>query len=462
MLQPLESRRLFAFAPTGALDPTAGMISASLDSAGTLHISGASLSDQVTVSPAVAQVPGASTLNVIVSASNKDLSWTAQKNGVARIEFDGAGGNDKFTNSTRLASSASGSSGNDTLIGGTGSDTLIGGYGNDSLSGSDGADTLVDVGGGQSDTLKGGSGEDFFWADAESTESLPDYSAYENAAGYVHRISSFMNYRYVNESFSGYVMHRVDRDPDGSDLMDPLIESNDTSASYTSWDDQPLFADAGPTADDIAQGALGDCWLLATLSSIADVSPDTIRNMVVGLGDGSFAVRIEDSGSEVYVRVDADLPTSYGSLTYAELGQQDSIWVPILEKAWAFYRADDSDYASLAGGWMSEVYTAVGADPTSDSSFASATELYDHLNAELTASHSVTLATITSASSLVGNHAYMVDRVYVSDGVQYVVVRNPWSLDGGTLSDSDSSDGYVTITASQLLVDLSKVQSAAV
>ena len=51
---------------------------------------------------------------------------------VQRVVFFGGAGNDRFVNSTWVASSADGGFGNDYLVGGFGNDSLYGGFGNDS------------------------------------------------------------------------------------------------------------------------------------------------------------------------------------------------------------------------------------------------------------------------------------------------------------------------------------------
>jgi hypothetical protein len=50
--------------------------------------------------------------------------------------------------------------------------------------------------------------------------------------------------------------------------------------------------------------------------------------------------------------VDGDLPTaSPDTPAYANLGMQGALWVPIVEKAWAFYRNAKGTYASISGEW---------------------------------------------------------------------------------------------------------------
>jgi hypothetical protein len=58
-------------------------------------------------------------------------------------------------------------------------------------------------------------------------------------------------------------------------------------------------------------------------------------------------------------RVDADLPT-FGSLCYAGVGAQQSIWVPIIEKAFAFFRKNDGNYSSIESGPPSESFSVLG------------------------------------------------------------------------------------------------------
>lgn len=96
---------------------------------------------------------------------------------------------------------------------------------------------------------------------------------------------------------------------------------------------RPLFVDR-PEYDDINQGALGDCYLMAALSSMADSDPSIIRQLVAPLGDGSYAVRFHRDGQEVYLRVDADLPayseTYSARLRYANFTPDGEIWVASL------------------------------------------------------------------------------------------------------------------------------------
>jgi hypothetical protein len=344
---------------------------------------------------------------------------------------------------------ARGGTGNDTLNGGGASDTLIGGYGDDVLNGYGGDDTLVDIGGGQKDQFSGGTGTDYFWADSESTETVSASSS-ETSDGNVHRISAFEEYQYI--WYSGTtVTYSSTRDPDGADLPDPR-----TGYSYVNFSANPLFGSSGPVKDDINQGNVGDCWIMSALSAVADTAPAAIRRTVADLGDGTFAVHFVDGSSEVYFRVDADLPTySWGSPSYAKLGTDNSLWVAIVEKAWAFFRYRDGNYDSLSMGNTNAVYnamgsTAIGLDINSTyTSKNTASDFIRYIKGQLDAGLVVTVLTLDSGSlsPLVNNHWYQVDYI---DSTGQIHLRNPY---GG-------SSAYITIFASDLLASCDYVSSA--
>lgn len=346
-----------------------------------------------------------------------------------------------------------GDAGADNVHGGTGNDSIFGGAGADRLSGNDGDDTLVSIGGTTLDTLYGNAGFDSFWADAEPTEIVADADFFtETLRGNVHRVASFMTLRFNNGTPWSWSTVAISRELDGQNFRDPANGSN-----YASFSNRPLFGNAGPGKDDIDQGGLGDCYFMATLGAAARTNPNFIRQRVVDLGDGTYAVRFQKNSSVTYVRVDGDLPTAGGSLVYAGLGTGNAIWAPIMEKAWACFRNGYCDYKTTEGGWMDEAFSALGRSTDSLSVNAwyklwhEGKDLWNYVNGQLSAGKAVTVATGDDSANLVSNHAYMVDRTYRdSGGTRHVVLRNPW---GG-------SGAYVDLTGVQLINSINKVQSA--
>ena len=141
--------------------------------------------------------------------------------------------------------------------------------------------------------------------------------------------------------------------------MDPGFAQD--YVSYRNFSYRPLFAVGGPSAGDVVQGAVGDCWFLASLASVAKADPQEIRQRIADLGDGTYIVQFKSAGKDVHVRVDADLPSySTSSLAYAGFGAGGSIWAAIMEKAYAMFRKGEASYASLESGWMSEAFGDLG------------------------------------------------------------------------------------------------------
>lgn len=437
-------------------------------------------------------VPGGIELRVTGTSSNDriDISQTVEgltltsgswskgyyKN-FKSLYIDGAAGNDMIILDPSVTVDAilKGGLGNDSLGGGSGHDRLYGGAGTNMLFGADGDDVLVSVGGANNDKLIGGAGDDSYWLDADATETVTDISAAEAKAGAVHRVSEFTNSKETETTLKkvktvrkvlnkrGKLRRRkvvelvettrvipATKELIGQNLLDPTITR--AASGYQNFGDRLLFPDGGPALTDINQGQIGSCYFLAVLSSIAKTNPDFLKQTIVELGDGTYAVQFKKAGSNVYVRVDADLPVAGGGgLAYVSFGAQGAIWVALIEKAWASFRTGAASYASIDGGWMDESYKSLGMSNSSTMSGTAQTILAG-MAAALHAGHSVTFAVATpsAGSNLVGYHAYTVDQVIIGiDGKPTSVrLRNPWGVDGYTCNDG-INDGYLTVSADQ-------------
>jgi hypothetical protein len=198
--------------------------------------------------------------------------------------------------------------------------------------------------------------------------------------------------------------------------------------NYIDFSSNPLFASAGPTRDDIFQGGVDDCWMMAPLSAIADKDPLKIRSMVVDFHDGTYGVLL---GGKLY-RVDGKLPTDeLGYLSDAGLGQQGSLWVPIVEKAYANYRHGDNTYSSLDQGRPGdafETFNCPDEDGWTSWGIHSGTDAFRQLFQEFQAGlASVVCMTFPVAS---GSHCYYVTGFDFDlfGNPRAVHVRNPYGL----------------------------------
>jgi hypothetical protein len=227
---------------------------------------------------------------------------------------------------------------------------------------------------------------------------------------------------------------------------------SDASLHYQDFSNDPLFPAAGPSENDIRQGQVGDCWFLATLSSIAKTDPGLITKDVIAVGDGTFEVKFTKGGVANTVRVDGMLPTtSWGAVAYASLGTESSLWVAIVEKAYATIRTTADSYDSMNSGWMDEAFAAFGVHGLTTTRVYNAQSLLNTVAQDLAAHQSVVMGigTPADAAPLIGSHAYTVDSV-IKDAngiVTGLVLRNPWGVDGAGSDGTD--DGYVTVTGQQ-------------
>ncbi len=379
--------------------------------------------------------------------SNGDWSTTA-RGSFKSIRINSGAGNDSVTVGSNITrdSILYGGDGNDTLLGGSGNDRIYGGAGNDRTAGGAGNDTLVSIGGGSRDTLLGGRGADAFWTDP--TDTVSDADSTESTDGSIHRVTRFQSYS-VGAGGAATTVN-VGKEPRGQNLADPGV--TDGAYTYRNFSTHPLFSDAGPAADDVIQGQVGDCYFLSVLSSIAKVDPGLIRRSIADLGDGTYAVQFTRDDAKVYIRVDADLAAgSNGAPAYADLGAQGSLWVALMEKAFTYFRSPVASYSAIEAGWMSEAYDAMGTTSTEHYYVDSATTLISAIEKALSAGKSATYAVNNprNGAPLIGGHAYMVDSTVKdsSGAVTGLRLRNPWAIDGA--GDDGIDDGYVTITPAQ-------------
>jgi hypothetical protein len=349
---------------------------------GVLTINGSGYNDDVTVQPGISYLGTVSSYDVRVSTNGAAPTvYNFPGAAVNRIVFEGNGGDDKFTNCTSLPCRANGGPGNDTLIGGSGDDVLIGGPGNNLLIGGGGNDTLVAVNG-DADTLTGGAGNDLFWVDPQDT--ITDASMAEQLGGRVMCVAAYSDLPQVVTGQIGDVTWAdVNYTPVGKTLNSPnlLDPKPNGGVGVINFSNHPLFASQGPTLEDIDQNAIPDCWMMSALGAVANHCPDDIRKAVTELGDGTYAVHFHRNGSDVFYRVDGDLLVNPdGSLLNAGPGLEGSTWVPIVEKAYAFFRHDDGTHSTSATGYRADVgwYSSLGYGDSKDAGHALGLAADDH------------------------------------------------------------------------------------
>jgi hypothetical protein len=235
-----------------------------------------------------------------------------------------------------------------------------------------------------------------------------------------------------------------------------------------------FFVD-GPTATSPVQGALGDCWLIAAMASVAWthsqlISERTRRENIVGAvdpGDADLFFELTDVLTIPVLFFTITIPFVFklwigerlpqsagGGAIYARSSVAGENWPAEIEKAVAVWRSGgnadyprSSDYAHLNGGdpaWA--VHILMGGQPWYH--WADAADTWSTIRAHCSGQRtSDPLVAWTWGSSddspnkvdygdaqIVANHAYSILGTWETNNRQYVILRNPWGWYEATLN----------------------------
>ena len=235
----------------------------------------------------------------------------------------------------------------------------------------------------------------------------------------------------------------------------PLAEHS--SAVNTAVTGQAFVQGAGDIGDidanDVRQGLLGDCNLLAPAAAIARANPEAIRRLITPNTDGSYNVTLYYKDhfwsdltahtlrvtSQFYMGAD-------GSPIYARYGDTGAsgpeLWVMLIEKAFARYRGS---YTAAGGAlWDREGLELLTGNPASELGVGDGTpaELLTMISDALREGKAITVNTSTSRwqnwtrtaaeqaeitrYNIKLDHAYSIEAV--DTAAQTLNLRNPWGF----------------------------------
>ncbi|MCW1970236.1 MAG: WXG100 family type VII secretion target [Anaerolineae bacterium] len=135
--------------------------------------------------------------------------------------------------------------------------------------------------------------------------------------------------------------------------------------------------------NDLQQGLVGDCFLLASLGAIVNKQPDVLENAIQDNKDGTYTVRfyekIMGASFPIYETVNNLLPVDKnGNLTYAKQGDNGELWPAIVEKAWAQHKGG---YNKIDGGNPGQMLEALTGQPSIEKPAADIT--FDQITQQL-------------------------------------------------------------------------------
>ncbi|MBW4610600.1 MAG: pre-peptidase C-terminal domain-containing protein [Hassallia sp. WJT32-NPBG1] len=250
----------------------------------------------------------------------------------------------------------------------------------------------------------------------------------------------------ANQKYQGNTLGNLD--VGSSDIqLENLISkwfygSDRPTTSYTyQYASGSLFQN-GISYQDIKQGVINDCFLLAGLAETAFRSPSTIESMFIDNGDNTFSVRFWQNGVADYVTVDRYLPTTdTGYLAYANKGNHynnstNELWVTLAEKAYAqlnesgwIYQDNTNSYKGIShGGYVADAFSQITGGKVSSFNALDFNSIVNAFNS----GQLIGLATKSTgvASNIVTGHGYAV--VGYNSSTQKFTLFNPWGIDNGS------------------------------
>jgi hypothetical protein len=208
---------------------------------------------------------------------------------------------------------------------------------------------------------------------------------------------------------------------EGQDLPDPSgyyvdyarTPNGNVKPGWRNFATNPLVGANGIQPSDVRQGGVADDKLVTALRAIAGKQPHRIKQAMVDLGDGSFAVKfIAPDGTHRYYRVDADLPVKRdGTPWFAGLGNGGSLWAAMMEKAFTLHRPGlgIGTYHSLRTCTLSEAFGAFGMRQHWVGSYIA--DIKVALGTGKLVTMQSTTGTIGGGAALTSNTIYIVERV---------------------------------------------------
>lgn len=248
----------------------------------------------------------------------------------------------------------------------------------------------------------------------------------------------------------------VKRPDDLSTAISAPKELVESAGTITWVDTGGEFFECATEFSDPVQGAVGDCYFIAALSSIAWARPYVIaeRTCATGLNQKNFLDMIEfyNNGNTAKVEITQLLPMVSNMFIYARSSEVGELWPALYEKAFAKWATKDTtdtpDILKIAGGdpvgALSRL-TSLAPNYRSNSSL-SAHDIWQTVRGNCiscktfnpmvawTYGTSPSPDVDYSSAHIAANHAYSIFGWAYNNNQEYIILRNPWGCYDATLN----------------------------
>ena len=236
----------------------------------------------------------------------------------------------------------------------------------------------------------------------------------------------------------------------------PALREKHASNTYEDFEKgTPFIQGAGDShavsPNDVKQGALGDCYMMAGMISVARADPSLIEKLIKDNGDGTYDVTLYIRSSSygrpkpVVKTVDARLAAKRAGVPlYAGIGDeadgQQELWVALLEKTLAQHKGS---YELISGGNIAKGFQFHGATELltgkaenyyrtdsleeDDLLLMSAIALEDNKPISMDSrdmSEDAAMSAEAEKMNVYGNHAYPIEDVNLD--ARNMDLQNPW------------------------------------
>lgn len=249
---------------------------------------------------------------------------------------------------------------------------------------------------------------------------------------------------------------------DGAPLSPPPI---DTLGGEHRWTDQDLYPH-DPTAADVKQDSVGDCYLDATMGAIANANPQWIKDRIhFDDQTGTFDVTLWDGHEWKHIDVtqaDLDADIRHNGASWLDNGRPDAaLWPAVLESAYAKLKYPGTDLADALGneagigqgGYAKDALEALtgnrGTVIKPENVWFTNQHIDQAISGALATHQPVTVSTTPEGSPLTQSHVYVVEGISGTGSDAMVTLRNPWETNTGT--PIDTPDALVTVRLGDLI-----------
>ena len=210
------------------------------------------------------------------------------------------------------------------------------------------------------------------------------------------------------------------------------------------WTEDDLYRggrDGDTQGSDVNQDAVGDCYLVATMSAVAHADPQWIKDRITyNPQTGQFDVTMWDGSQWRHVMVtQSDIDSNIaqrGASAIDNFGDGAPVWPAVLESAYQKMKAPGGDLTSIESGLTPPALEALTGNnghwifPATE--FLTPSQHIDSQIAGALQSHQpVMLSTSIVGGPLASQHVYSIEGITGTGSEAVVTLRNPWGADTG-------------------------------